>query len=85
MYDAQNVCSRNCDAGILTFGLRGMAFDAAYQIKLQMCESCFWTNKKFVFSVLRVNKLEHVQATKPEPNLSILKIDYRRKYDPIRT
>jgi hypothetical protein len=28
---------------------------------------------------LNMNKLEHVQATKTEPNFSILKIDYIKK------
>ena len=32
-----------------------------------------------VKAITNVNKLEHVQATKRDPNFSILKIDYRKK------
>ena len=47
----------------------------SFQILLKERDRPFWPFANYVS-----NKLEHVQATKRDPNFSIFKIDYRNKY-----
>jgi hypothetical protein len=36
-------------------------------------------SSNFAHSLTKLNKLEHVQATKRDPNFSKIKFDYRKK------